>query len=864
MASMREPLERDRARTVILGAGIVGVSAAYHLTDLGETDVLVLEQGPLFETGGSTSHAPGIIFQTNPSRTMCRIAQDSVALYDSLSLDGERVWYGVGGLEVATTHERMEELKRRQGLARSWGIEGTELLTPGEAAERSPLLDPSTILGAYWVPSDGAAKGVKVVEALARVAAARGAAFEGGVTVTGFDISQGRVRAVETDRGRIECERVLCCAGIWGPSVGALAGVPIPLVAVQHQLVWTDPIPALAALGGDTWAQHPVVRHQDLSLYMRQRDDHYGVGNYRHEPIVTAQRDIRRPEGWAQAVSADARAVARSEWAQAASADARAVAPEGHLQPSLMPFTPEHFDLAEAETARMFPALAGRMRPSDPARSLNGMFSFTPDAGSIVGESATIRGFWLCEAVWVTHAAGMARQVAEWITAGEPSYDLAEADANRFYPFQTSPPYVRARGEQQYREVYDIIHPLQQPSAPRGLRLAPFHARQVELGAEFFTGAGWERPQWYAANRALVGGVTHEWARRTGWAARGWSPIVGAEHIATRERVGLFDITPFAKFDIEGPDVVPFLERVFANRIDRPVGSIVYTAALTQRAGIRLDLTIARKGDELFRLVTGGGSGQHDVAWLRRQLRDGERVRITERTGSLFALGLWGPRARDVLAALTDADVANDAFPYMTARYLSIGEVSPVWSQRISYAGELGWELYGQFAMGARAWDLLLEAGREHGIVAAGGGAFDSLRLEKGYRLWGQDIDAERDPLTAGLGFAVRWDKDFQGKAALEAIREGGPERRLACMTLDDPRTVVMGKEPIRHDGRVVSYVTSASYGYSVGRGIAYGYLPVGLAVEGTPVEIEYFGARHPATVANDPLWDPKGERLKA
>ena len=829
---MPDLLARDRARTVIVGAGIVGVAAAYHLSDLGESDVVVLEQGPLFETGGSTSHAPGIIFQTNPSRTMCRIAQDSVALYDALQLDGERVWYGVGGLEVATTPERMQELKRRQGFARSWGIEGTELLTPAEAAERSPLLDPSTILGAYWVPTDGAGKGVRIAEALARAASERGVTFEGGVTVTGFDVRDGRVHAVETDRGRVECERVLCCAGIWGPSVAALVGVPVPLVAVQHQLVWTEPIPELASLEGDTWAQHPVVRHQDLSLYMRQRDDHYGVGNYRHEPLVTAQADIRRPG-------------------------------DG-MQPSLMPFTPEHFDLAEAETARMFPALAGTMRPSDPTRSLNGMFSFTPDAGSIVGESAAVRGFWLCEAVWVTHAAGMARQVAEWITEGEPSYDLAEADANRFYPFQTSPAYVRARGEQQYREVYDIVHPLQQPSSPRDIRLTPFHERQRALGAEFFTGAGWERPQWYEVNRELVGGVTHEWARRSGWAARGWSPIVGAEHVATRARVGVFDITPFGKFDIDGPDALPFLERVFANRIDRPVGSIVYTAALTHRGGIRLDLTIARKGEELFRLVTGGGSGQHDVAWLRRQLREGERVRITERTGSLFALGLWGPRARDVLMAVTDVDLSNDAFPYMTARYLSIGEVSPVWAQRISYAGELGWELYGQFAMGARAWDLLLEAGREHGIVAAGGGAFDSLRLEKGYRLWGQDIDTERDPLSAGLGFAVRWDKDFQGKQALEAVRDRGPAQRLACLTFDDPRVVVMGKEPILHDGRLVSYVTSAAFGYTVRRGIAYGYLPVELAAEGTAVEVEYFGVRHAATVTNDPLWDPKGERLKA
>ncbi len=821
---------RERVETVIVGAGIVGTSAAHHLAEMGVTDVLVLDQGPLFETGGSTSHAPGIIFQTNGSRTMCRIAQDSVALYDSLDLDGERVWYGVGGLEVATTPERMQELMRRQGFARSYGIEGTELLTPAEAAAKSPLLDPSTILGAYWVPSDGAGKGVKIAAALAQRATAAGVDFEGGVTVTGFDRRDGRVHGVETDRGRIECERVLLCAGIWGPTVGAMAGVPIPLVAVQHQLVWTDPIPELARLDGDTWAQHPVVRHQDMSLYFRQRDDHYGVGNYRHEPIVTPQSAIR-PPGQA-------------------------------MQPSLMPFTPDDFDLCEAETARMFPALAGRMRPSDPARSLNGMFSFTPDAGSIVGESAQTRGVWVCEAVWVTHAAGMARQAVEWMLSGEPSYDLAEADANRFYRFQITTPYVRARGEQQYREVYDIIHPRQQMSSPRGLRLTPFHARHDDLGASFVTGAGWERPQWFEANRPLVDGVTHEWARRSGWAAQLWSPIEGAEHLATRETAALFDLTPYVKLDVDGPDALAFLERVCANRIDRPSGNVVYTAMLAASGGIRCDLTVTRGGEDDFMVVTGGGSGMHDLAWLRSQLRPDERVNIVNMTDHRFCLGLWGPRARDILGAVTDADVSNEAFPYMTVREVNVGEV-PGFAQRISYVGELGWELYGPIEMGDRVWDLVWEAGREHGLIAAGLGAFDSLRLEKGYRLWGQDLNTEHDPLEAGLGFAVNWDKDFQGREALERKRERGPAERLACMTFDDPRHVVMGKEPIWAGGRVVSYVTSANYGYSIGRGIVYGYLPVDLAVEGTSIEVEYLGERLAATVAADPLFDPKGERLK-
>ena len=820
---------RDRAQTVIVGAGIVGASAAYHLAELGSTDVLVIDQGPLFETGGSTSHAPGLVFQTNGSRTMCRIAQDTVRLYGSLAVDGEPGWFGVGGIEIATTPERMAELRRRQGFARSYGIENTALLTPAEAAEKVPLVDAAAILGAYLVPSDGIAKAVRIVTALAAKASERGVSFEGGVTVTGFDIRDGRVHGVETDRGRIDCERVLICAGIWGPTVGALAGVPVPLVAVQHQLVWTDPIPELA--GETREVVHPILRHQDHAMYFRHREDHYGVGNYRHEPIVTPQRDIRRHG-------------------------------DGPM-PSLMPFTPADFASAEREAERVLPALAGHMRPDDPVRSINGMFSFTPDAGSIVGESANVRGLWLCEAVWVTHGGGMGQQVAEWMVNGEPGYDLAEADANRFYPFQTTPPYVQARGAQQYREVYDILHPLQQMAAPRKLRLTPFFDRHAALGAECFTGAGWERPQWFEANRALL--TDADWERRDAWAAMNWSPAVGAEHVATRERVALFDITPFAKFDVTGPDALALLERICANRIDRPVGSVVYTAMLTPSGGIRCDLTVTRKGDELFRVVTGGGSGQHDLAWMRAQIREGERVTITERTGSLFALGLWGPRSRDVLQAVTDADVSNDAFPYLTARYLNVGEVGPVWAQRISYAGELGWELYGQFAMGDRAWDLLWEAGREHGIVAAGSGAFDSLRLEKGYRLWGQDINPEHDPFEAGLGFAVRMDKgEFQGRAALEAILDRGHSHKLACMTFDDPAAVVMGKEPIWSGDRVVSYVTSAAYGYSVGRGIVYGYLPVDLAAEGTPVEVEYFGERHAATVAADPLWDPKGERQKA
>jgi glycine cleavage system aminomethyltransferase T/glycine/D-amino acid oxidase-like deaminating enzyme len=819
---------RDRAQTVIVGAGIVGTSAAYHLSELGVTDVLVIDQGPLFETGGSSSHAPGLVFQTNGSRTMCRLAQYTVELYRELEeIDGQPAWYGVGGIEVATTPERMQELKRRQGFARSYGLGGTALLTPEETAEAIPLLDPRAILGSYLVPTDGVANTVRAATALALRAGSKGIEFEGGVTVMGYDIRGGRMRGVRTDRGTIECERVLACAGIWGPRIGRMAGVPIPLAVVQHQLMWTHPLPELVA-DAEREIVHPILRHQDLSMYFRQRGDRYAIGNYRHEPILFDPDDLRPYRN-------------------------------GEPMPSIEPFTPEHFVVAEQATEALLPSLAGK---GDAATAINGMFSFTPDMGSVVGESAAVRGFWICEAVWVTHGGGMGRMVAEWMAEGEPSMDLAEADANRFYPFMTTPPYVRERGAQQYREVYDIIHPLQQMARPRNIKLSPFHARQSELGAEFFSAAGWERPQWYEANRVLTGAV---WEERRGWAARNWDPAVGAEHLATRAAAGLFDITAFAKFDVTGRDSLGYLERICANRIDRPVGTVVYTAMLTASGGIRCDLTVTRKDEDRFRIVTGGGSGQHDLAWMRAQIRDGERVTITVRTGSLFALGLWGQRARDVLRAVTGVDVSNDAFPYMAARYLNVGDVDPVWAQRISYAGELGWELYGQIAMGQRAWDLLWEAGREHGLVAVGAGAFDSLRLEKGYRLWGQDIHTEHDPFEARLGFAVRMDKgEFQGRPALERILERGHSHTLACMTLDDPAAVVMGKEPIWAGDDVVAYVTSAAYGYSVGRAIVYGYLPADLATEGAAVEVEYLGERLAATVAPDPLWDPKGERLRA
>jgi len=402
---------------------------------------------------------------------------------------------------------------------------------------------------------------------------------------------------------------------------------------------------------------------------------------------------------------------------------------------------------------------------------------------------------------------------------------------------------------------------LQQLENPRGLRRGPFSQRQEALGAVFFEGAGWERPQWYAENQSLVSGMDQP--RREGWTARYWSPIAAVEHQAARERVALFDLTAFTKLEVSGPGALAFLEKLASNRMDQPLGKVTYTAMLNQRGGIQCDLTVARLGEDRFWVLTGGGVGMHDLAWLRSHLPAGGSARITNLSSAYCCLGLWGPHARAVLSRVCEDDLGNAAFPYFGARRLAVGPV-PVLALRVSYVGELGWELYAPTEYGQYLWDLLWEAGAELGITAAGGAAFESLRLEKGYRLWGQDIHTDYTPLEAGLGFAVRVGKgEFLGREAVIHQKETGITRKLCPITLDDSERVVMGKEPILNGDRVLGYVTSAAYGHTIGRGIAYGYLPISHADEGTPVTIEFFGERLAATVAREPLYDPEGARLK-
>ncbi|WP_035856191.1 GcvT family protein [Cryptosporangium arvum] len=794
-------------KVIIVGAGIVGSAIADELTQRGWTDVLVLDQGPLYATGGSSSHAPGLVFQTNPSKTMTNFAQYTV---EKLRGFGERAFRPVGGLEVATTPERLTELHRRAGLATSWGLPG-EVLDPERAAALHPLLSPEKILGGFHTPTDGLVGAVDAVTFQAERAIARGARFLGGHRVTAVRTApDGRVAGVDTDRGSFDADVVIGAAGFWGPRFGALVDLTIPLLPLAHQYVRTGPV---AALPGDGRA--PILRHQDADLYFREHGDRVGIGSYAHRPMPVEH--IRRHD-------------------------------ESAVMPSVEEFTPADFDPSWDDAVALLPALA----ETKVDEGINGIFSFTADGFPLIGEHRELPGLWIAEAVWVTHSAGVAKAVAEWIVDGQPSVDVHECDLYRFDPVQLTDSYVRTRAARNFVEVYDILHPLDPPAEPRPLRVSPFHPRQRELGAVFTEGAAWERPLWFRANDDLpeAQGIPD----RDAWSAKHWSRTAGAEALVTRERVAMYDMTPLSRLEVAGPGALGFLQRMTTNNLDKAPGAVTYTLLLDEAGGVRSDLTVARLAPDRFQV---GVNGPLDLdRFLRYAPAD---VAVRDITGATCCIGLWGPRARDVLQPLTGTDVGHRAFGYFKARSLDVGDV-PVVALRLSYVGELGWELYTSAELGLRLWDTLWDAGRRHGVIAAGRSAFNSLRLEKGYRLAGTDMTTEHDPYAAGLAFAVRDDKDFIGRDALRD--RGEPDRRLTVLTLDDPTAVVLGKEPVHHEGAPAGYVTSAAYGYTIGRCVAYAWLPASLR-PGDAVSIGYLGTMLAATVGTEPLFDPAMERIR-
>jgi len=802
-------------QVVVIGAGVVGAAVAEEMSALGWTDVTVLDQGPLFATGGSSSHAPGLVFQANPSKTMTELARYTVEKFCGLEYDGQPGFLQVGGLEVATTPERLADLHRRHGWLTSWGV-SSRVVSAEECAKLHPLLDPERILGGLHTPTDGLANPVTAVSAQAKVAEGRGVRFVGDCEVLDVRVEDGRVRGVETTQGGFSADIVVCCAGIWGPSVAAMVGMTLPLTPLAHQYAWTTAVPELDRI--DTGVPRPILRHQDHDLYYRERGDQVGIGYYGHDPMPVDPSEITRRE-------------------------------DATVMPSIREFTPADFEPAWEESLRLMPSL----REAELGEGINGLFSFTTDGMPLIGESPDVRGFWVAEAVWVTHAAGVGRALAEWIVTGSPSVDLHDCDVNRFEPHQLGPDYVLARGCQNFVEVYDVLHPLQPMEHPRPLRTSPFNPRQVDLGAVFLEASGWERPQWYAANEHLLDG--RDIATPNDWAARYWSPIVGAEAQATRERVALYDMTALKRIEITGPGATAYLQRLTTGNVDKSVGSVTYCLLLDERGRIRSDVTVSRLGADHYQV---GGNGALDVDWFLRHLPDDRSVEARDITAGTCCLGVWGPQARDLLRAVSRDDFG---FGYFRGRQLAVGMV-PTTALRLSYVGELGYELYTTADMGLKLWDTLWEAGADFGVFAGGRGAFTSLRLEKGYRSFGADMTWDHYPAEAGLGFAVRMDKgDFLGRTAL---LDAPLRSRLCCLTIADPTKVVVGKEPVYDGDRCVGYVTSAAYGYTVGLGIAYSWLPVELSQPGTSVHIGYFDERIPATVAAEPLFDPDMTRLRS
>ena len=811
-------------KVVVIGAGIVGCSLADELTARGFTDVTVLDRGPLFTTGGSTSHAPGLVFQTNPSKTMSAFATYTVEKFRSLKHRDGWTFNQVGGLEVATTPERWAELHRRVGWAAAWGIEG-RLLTPEECVALHPLLDRERVLGGFHTPTDGLAKGVRAAEAQAVRATARGATFVPNTEVLGIVDKSGRVVGVRTATGIVDADVVVCAAGFWGAQLAKEVGLVVPLVPMAHQYARTGQIAALVGRNTElSEAGLPILRHQDQDLYYREHVDRLGIGSYSHRPMPV---DL-------STLTADT---------------------AGEAMPSMLPFTEEDFAPAWSAASELIPAL----NDSKVEEAFNGIFSFTPDGFSIMGEHRELSGFWVAEAVWVTHSAGVAKATAEWIVDGTSSIDVHECDLYRFEDVARSPEFIMQTSSQAFVEVYDIIHPYQFRTALRGLRTSPFYERQKQLGAFFYEGAGWERPAWFEANAELAQRLRADgvpFPERDDWSSKFWSPISIAEARWTRERVAMYDMTPLTRYEIAGPGAAAFLQRMTTNNVDKSVGSVTYTMLLDETGGIRSDITVARLADTRFQVAV---NGPMDFDWFSRHL-PGD-VTLRDITGGTCCIGVWGPLARDMVAPLCPDDLSHEGFKYFRALQTYLDAI-PVTMLRVSYVGELGWEIYTSAEYGAALWDLLAEAGQPHGVIAAGRIAFNSLRIEKGYRLWGTDMTAEHQPAAAGVEFAVKMDKnngaDFIGKSALGKA----PDNVLRSIVFDEPMAVVLGKEPVYIDDRCVGYVTSAGYSPTIGRTIAYAWLPAGTGI-GDSVRVDYRGTRHTAVVHAEPVVDPEMTRIK-
>ena len=830
-----------QARAVVIGSGIVGNSVAYHLCRLGWRDVVLLDKGPLPNPGGSTGHASNFIYLVDHSKEMTALTTESVRQYQELG-----VFTRSGGIEVARTQERMQELTRRIVSGKSWGIEGMSLVSPDEVKQLVPYINEKIILGGFYTEGVGVVDSLRAGTLMREKAVAMGALTVAANTeVTGIDVEHGRVSCVRTNDGDIKTDCIVIACGVWSPRVAAMAGARIALTPAVHQMIDVGPVPQFAGAKSDI--EHPIVRDMDTNMYERQAGGDLEIGSYAHRPILYDPEDL-------------------PSVAQAA------------LSPTEFPFTQADFAPQMEHALELMPDIVGNEKVGV-KYAINGILSLTPDGMPVLGESSDVKGLWSASAVWVKEGPGTGKTLAEWMVHGESEIDVHASDAARFHEHQKTKAHIKARAAEGFNKTYGIVHPSEQWASNRNVRLAPFHQREKELGAFFFEAAGWERPFWYEANAPLLEEFGDRVTRRTAeWDKRWWSPIINAEHLAMRERAGIFDLSAFTIFDITGPGALASVQRVTLRQMDVPVGRNVYTPVLSHNGGFKSDLTIMRVGEEHFRVVTGGAAGMSDKKWFRDHLADG--AHLSDLTSAMTTIGLWGPRARDILSGATSDDISNDGFKFGACRVIDVGTVR-VLASRISYVGDLGWELYVPMEQGLRLWDALWEAGKPHGLTACGIGVYGTTgRLEKCFRAHGNELETEYNVVEAGMTAPRVKAEDFVGKEAHLRHREEEPAAILCTLTVDDhtsksgEKRYMLGREPILAlDGtRLVdrhgrgSYVTSAGAGPSVGKHILMAYLPPERAKVGEKLAVEYMGERYPVTVAvagSTPLFDPENLRVK-
>jgi glycine cleavage system T protein len=777
--------------------------------------VLLLDRGEL--TGGSTFHSAGLVGQLRSTIALTRINMASVELYRRLREDTEidPGWHQVGSLRLASSKARMLELRRQVGWASTFGLP-LRLMSAREARELFPLMSIDGVEAAAYLPTDGRIDPSSLATSLAAGARKRGVKTRTGVNVRGVKVEGRRVAGVETDEGTVRCEVVVNAGGIWAHEIGAMVGLSVPVVPMAHQYLVTRPIEGVTR-------DIPTMRDPDRLVYFREEVGGLLMGGYERAPAPWGLDGI----------------------------------PRDFTHKLLSPDWERFADMMEQATARV-PAI-GR---AEVITLINGPEAFTPDGEFILGEAPDVRGFFVAAgfcAHGIAGAGGVGKVMAEWILEGRPSIDLWRMDLRRFGAHYKDRGYARAQAVETYSTYYDIHYPGEERKAGRGLKRSPAHVRVEALGAAFGEKAGWERPNWLESNE---GKSPRTWSPR-GWSARHWSTAIEAEHRAAREGAALFDETSFSKLEVAGGGALALLQRLADNDVDKPVGSVTYTQLLNERGGIECDLTVTRLGPDRFMLVTGSAFGLHDLAWVRSHAAEQRDVTVEDLTQLYACFGLFGPKSREVLTRATRDDVSEAAFPYMTAHRLAIGAAN-VLALRVTYVGELGWELYAPMADGLAVWDVLWAAGSPAGMLAGGYRAIDSLRLEKGYRYWSAELTPERTPWEAGLGFCVKLDKgDFIGREALVRQKAEGPVEKLVCLTLADPASVVIGGEPILGESGTIGRVTSGGYGYTVGASIAYGYVPAASSAPGTQLAVDMFGDAVAATVSREPLYDPKGQRVR-